>query len=274
MGPVLLLALLGVGAPAVDAVAGEQPRARLLRVAVSELQGDGIEPRQAAIVSEALLLELRKRSGVSVLALEEVRAMIELEAQKQTLGCAGDGSCLAEIVDALGADVVVVATATVVGDGSVFGLKRLEPKSAQARQVTRRLERAGGEELLAAIGPAVDELFAEHPLRPGQVSGVEPELALRINPPPLPPWVFWTTTVAAGALAVATVGAGAAHLSARTTFSVQGAADIVDGAALKQTEGVIAGSALGFWVGVGATSVVVAAAGVEALFVDWRGHRE
>ena len=97
-------------------------------------------------------------------------------------------------------------------------------------------------------------------------------MALRINPPPLPPWAFWTTTATAGALAAFTVGAGVTNFSARANYSEQGSSDTADGAALKQTEGVIVSSALAFWVGVGVTSVAGAAAGVESLFVDWRGY--
>ncbi|MDP2344233.1 MAG: PEGA domain-containing protein [Deltaproteobacteria bacterium] len=256
--------------------ASQKPAAakEFLRVAVYHVDGAGIEARQAQVVTEALLLELRKLSGVSVIGLEEVKAMLDFEANRQALGCTGDSECLSEIADALGADAVVTGTATVVGDGSVFGLKRLDPKSAQARQVTKRLERAGGEELLAAIGPAVEELFPEHPLKAGQVRGVAPEMALRINPPPLPQWAFWTTTATAGALAAATAGAGGVNLYSRARYSDQGAVDVANGKDLKDTQDVIVASAYGFWVGVGVTTIVGAAAGVESLFVDWRGYAE
>jgi hypothetical protein len=117
--------------------------------------------------------------------------MLELEADKASLGCEGDSSCLAEIADALGADVLIVGRMSKVGTEHVFAVRRIDQaRAAVDGAFTDRLQPSGGEEFLAAIGPAVEQLLPDVPMRPGMKRGVSEKVLLRLRPPPLQPWTF------------------------------------------------------------------------------------
>jgi hypothetical protein len=142
--------------------------------------------------------------------------------------------------------------------------------------VTRTFDRRDGEELLQIVGPSVEALFPDRPLRAGKTRGVEREVVRRLNPPPLPRWVFVATSAAAvGSLG----GAGVFHylggqarsqydgLVARSLREPIPAADVVEQAdrvrSAERTRNALLLAGLGLGV----------AAGVEAFFTDWRGDR-
>jgi hypothetical protein len=205
---------------------------RLLRVAVYDLVvGGDVAPRVGRIVTDAFVAELRKREGLSVVGLDEVRALVAHEAERQRAGCADDG-CIAEIADALGADVLVAGGLSTIGDERVLALRRLTTDDATAAAAaTLRLRPRGGEEFLAAVGPVVDQLFSDHPLRPGERAGVDPRLALRLNPPPIPAWATLSVGgAAATALAMAAV-TGVGLSSTQTAYGKLGDEAVAAGAA-------------------------------------------
>lgn len=199
-----------------DAAAARAPRFR--RIAVYDLQMDGVDPRIGRFITDALVVELRKLDGISVVAMDEVRAMLEHEAQKQLLGCA-DGECQSPMGEVLGADEILVGTLSVAADSSVLTLRRIDQVAARPMAtVSKRLKPLQGEEFLAAIGPAIDTLFPGHPLRSGQTRGVAPEVVSRLNPPPLP---LWAPIITAASSLVIVVGAAAFGLTALSEESAQ-----------------------------------------------------
>jgi len=156
------------------------------------------------VVSDALLAEVRKLQGVSAIGTDEIKDMLSHEANKQMLGCETDESCLAEIGGALGVDDLVTGKLSRVGDNHVLLIRRIDQRRAQVvAVVNRRLKAESGQEFLLAVGPAIEELFSDRPLREGASRGVGREEALRLDPPPVPTWGFYT-------LAGATVAAVAA----------------------------------------------------------------
>ena len=247
----------------------------VLRVVVNELErSDDLAERTGRIVADNLVAELRKLGGISVVSMDEVRAMLEMESERQLLGCSEDSSsCLAEIADALGADVVVSGGIATLDGARVFSLRRVDHRRAAVTgQVEERLIAAGGEELLAAIGPAIEKLFPELPLKVGASRGVPRERARLLNPPPLPVW----STLAVGGAGLATVvsGAGALAFASAALASGQKLVDSsreapVDGLlVLEQEQTAATYSSLGAGLVVGGV-VVIAGAGVMALFTDW-----
>lgn len=246
-----------------------------LRIAVYDLAVSGVDPKVGRIVTDSVVSELRKLQRISVVSMDEVRAMLALEADKQTVGCS-EASCLAEIAEALGVDGLVIGTLADVDGSHVFGLKRIDQHEAKTLgTVNQRLEAAGGEEFLAAIGPAVAELFPEHALKPGQARGVPDEVALRLNPPPLPTWVFWSSAATTGAVLVGAAGAATlnrvekAQLDAYTS-SADG--KTLEGAVFVDHANTIETTAYLTWALVTTATVGAAATGVVALFTDWNGH--
>lgn len=241
---------------------------------VTELdRSDDLPERTGRIVADNLVAELRKLGGISVVSMDEVRAMLQMESERQLLGCSDDSSCLSEIADALGADVVVSGGIATLDGARVFSLRRVDQRRAVVTgQVEERLVAAGGEELLAAIGPAIEKLFPEVSLKAGSTRGVPRERARLLNPPPLP---VWSTVTVGGAGVAIVVGSAGALVAGNAAFASaqklvdSSVASPVDGVLVVQQEQTAATfSTLG--VGLVVAGVVIGAgAGVMALFTDW-----
>jgi|GEM_PF-1451644 len=90
--------------------------------AVMDFTTAGIDAEISQSLATVLSSEIRKIEGASVISKEDIRAMIDLEAQKSALGCA-DESCLAELGDALGVERLVVGSVGKVGSTYVVGLR-------------------------------------------------------------------------------------------------------------------------------------------------------
>ncbi len=250
------------------------PTSRALRIAVLSFERNGIDEDVGSLLDESLLAELRKLARTSVVGMAEIRQMLDFEAARQSMGCGAEGSCLAEIADSLGVDVLLTGSLTLVGTESIIVLRRIDQHTAAvAGTFTQRLEAAGGEELLAAVGPAVQELFVEVPLRAGVTRGVDPRLALRLNPPPLSPWMPVTAGIVS---AVAFAGAGAGFVATQVLLGsyrddVKNAGDRgIDGAALVAKGQTASTVWIASWVALG---VGVGVAGIAAAMVpltDWQ----
>jgi hypothetical protein len=245
-----------------------------MRVAVYDLQLEGIDKSIGTAVTNSLLAEVRKLQGISAIGMSEIRDMLALEAMKDAVGC-NDVTCLAEIGGALGVDELVTGTLSKVGDGNVAVIRRVDQTHAKvAGAYNQRLKPGQGEEFLLAIGPAVQELYPSHALRPGAKRGVAEELVMRLHPPPLPRWLFWTTSGTAAGLGA--LGGGAMLIAqnkvkAHNAYAARGVPpnDPIDGAVLadKRAEAnTWRNAALGLLIGAG---VVALASGTEALFTDW-----
>lgn len=256
----------------------EARRAAPIRIAVYELtRQEGVPERTSAIVSEAILAEVRKLDRSSAVGMSEIAEMLSFEEQRQLLGC-GDDSCLAEIGGALGVDQLVSGTVGVLGGTTMLSLRRINLAEARVMgSVTRRFPSGTGEELLGAVGPAIEELFPEMPLRAGRTRGVSIDAVQMLNPPPLPTWAFWTT---AGASVAAFAVAGAFGWSATTAEAEYQAAakraltEPVSGAELKTIGQRATSSAQAANIALIAAGGLALAAGIEAFFTDWHGYGE
>lgn len=276
MNAILMALVLGGAdpAPVAPPPSSTPSGMRVPRIAVYEITTSGLPHQLGPILTESLVAELRKLEGLSVIGMDEVRAMLDIEAQKQLVGCT-DESCLADIAAALGVDIVVVGSAASVGEGNVFGLKRIDQREAKVvGQVNQRLERANGEEFLAVVGPSVEVLFPEAPLKAGRTRGVAPQLAVRLNPPPLDPWVFWTSASATG-LALAVSGtASVVWAVSEQDLAAFAEKRVIDGGefikARDRADSLFALAATTWVVG----AAFAAASGALVGFVDWAGYRQ
>lgn len=258
--------------PTTTTPATTQQHARL-RLAVSDLAVEGIDVRVANVVEDALVRELRKHEAVTVVGMAEIKAMLDHEARRQLAGCSEENSCLAEVAEALGVDVIVAGGLARVGDESVITLRRIDQKRAAVMgQESLRLSPADGEEFLAAVGPLVEKLFADRALRAGETRGVDPEIALRLNPPPLPVAVFWSGAALTTATFAAAGVAGVLNAQAGAEYRALAAEDVVEGAVLVDRRDAQRETAVASWVLVGSGAVLAAATGVVALFTDWQGY--
>ncbi|MEC9464359.1 MAG: hypothetical protein VX834_01145, partial [Myxococcota bacterium] len=177
------------------------------RVAVYDFEVTNIPEGMARVISNSLLSEIRKLEGISAIGMDEIREMIDFEAQRQSMGCDADQACMAEIAGALGVDEVVTGQLSEEANGRTLTLRRIDQRRADVvGSVTRRLAIGDGEEFLLAIGPAVEAVYPERKNRPGTKRGVAEKVILRLNPPPLSPMTTLTTM---GASVAALVMGGA-----------------------------------------------------------------
>jgi hypothetical protein len=114
---------------------------KALKIAVVTLQGRGGIPADTAqLFTEALVAELRRQPGATVLSDSDIAAAIGLERQKQLLGCS-ETSCLTEIGGALGVDRLVYGSVGRVGESLVVTLTSLDPqRSKPMASVSERLK--------------------------------------------------------------------------------------------------------------------------------------
>lgn len=241
-----------------------------LRVAMQHLvTAEGAGDRVSKVVADAVLSELRKLERVSAISMQEVGEMLSFEERRQLLGC-DEGSCLAEISGALGVDELVSGSLHVLGDSSLFTLRRVDLKRASVvRGLTRRLRSTeSGEEFLASVGGAIAELYAEYLLREGRSRGVSDAVVARLRPPPLPRWAFFTTLAVAGAGAVTggffSLAANDAHAQYRALLTREAAAhDVIEAQAR------VSSREFGAQVALGSAGVLVLVAAVEFFLTDW-----
>lgn len=256
-----------------------EPPARVLRIAVYDLSSDGVDDKVRKLVEAALLEELRKLRKVSVAGMDEVRRMLAFEEQKLLAGC-DENTCLSDIAGALGVETLVTGSLARVGEQTVIGLKRIDQENAEVvTAYTQRLTPAGGEEFLAAVGPAVAEIFPGRGLREGQTRGVSDEVALRLHPPPLDPWTVYTAGgVGAGFAALAVVGLGLNLLFGGVMSAAVADAGPDGGSTIDKRQLDALFTATNVSLGAAAVAGAGALAGfggaaLLALFTDWDGSR-
>jgi TolB-like protein len=136
--------------------------ARTLTVVVLPLKALGeVTKEAAAMYTEALAGELRRRHGTSVLADSDISALLGVEKRKQVLTGCSDAGCLAEVGGALGADRVIHGTVGRLGGSLLVNIASLDARKARsAASVSERLK-AADEAFLDALPAMVDRLLAE-----------------------------------------------------------------------------------------------------------------
>jgi hypothetical protein len=272
---VVLALAVTAPSPASSDPNGTGDRAKPLRIGVSAIEATDMDPILVKIVEESLLVELRKLQRTNVIGMSEIRRMLDLEADKQTLGCSGDNqSCLVEIADAVGVDTIVVGSLARVGNETVLGLKRIDQRDAKASGTTRRVPTGDGEEVLALVGPAVADVFPDVPLRTGETRGVSAETARRLNPPPLPAFVPFALGGVAIVALVATTGAAVLWQVKQAEYKDIAAGKTIDGSALVSAGNDAVILERSMWTLLGAAVVLSAATAVSIPFTNFEPDEE
>lgn len=129
-------------------------------VALDLRPAGGVSPSLTAALNPLVITALSRRDGMSVVAQSDVRALLELDANKQALGC-DDTTCMTDIADSLGAELLVASTLSKVGKKYVVTMTLIQVDGAK---VLRRSvgEARGGESVAStAVESAVHNLFAK-----------------------------------------------------------------------------------------------------------------
>jgi len=249
-----------------------------LRVALPPAQVVGdVAARVLAAFEKWLTAEVGKYEGVLATGPDELVDVISKELNGRVRGCAQEAACLADVAGALGEDEILATEIVLDGTSYAVTVRRVPVQAGSSgRAETRKVKRGDGSELLALVGPVVQGLYPERGLKVGRVRGVEKEAFERLNPPPLPRWVFWTT--AATAAVAAAGGVTYAVLAKDASDQYQALADEsvnspVSGATLVELQNQMDSRAKTANILFGVVAVFTVAAGVEYFFTDWHDYR-
>ena len=148
--------------------------AELPRILVLDLShSDTIDAGSVTILDELLAVEMSRLPGYDVLSGADVRRLVELEAEKQSVGCADDASCLAEIAGAMGARFVVsgsigklgtryVLTMTLFDSHTARSVNRVDLRATSIDEIADGLA-SKVKELMSALAAPVAEPVVEKP---------------------------------------------------------------------------------------------------------------
>lgn len=131
------------------------------QIVALDLKAEGdVSPKLARSLNPILLAELSRIQGMSVISQDDVRALLELESNKQRLGCADTG-CMAEIAGSLGAELTTASAISTLGGAWVVSMTLINAETAKV--IRRSTGKASGDEAAAeqAVISAVHDLFRE-----------------------------------------------------------------------------------------------------------------
>jgi hypothetical protein len=163
------------------APASTEVKAKRVAVMKTETSGD-VDAALGPQVTSKLAEEIRAQTKAEVISSDEIVALLKHEKEKAILGeCKEQESCLAEIANALGAEVVVSAKLTMVATKApsanagdvhpVYALAVSAVDAGSAAVVGRVNESWGGDALglLSLARPVVTKLFATTSIPKGSV---------------------------------------------------------------------------------------------------------
>lgn len=218
------------------------------KLLVLDFRDDGVGPSVVRVIHDTLVSHVSKDHRLEVISSEDVRQSLAREAERREITNCNDEGCLAEIAEALGAQLTLYGTAGKLGELVVVNVNLYDARAA--RSVGRETIELGSlEHLPGPLRAAGDRLIAKL----GLAGATETVRAFAPGP------IFWTGAglAAAGLVggaigtAVWIVNRDAYRLPANDTFEKKQGA--------KQAEDVGFGSML---IGAGALAVGGALAGV------------
>src|SRR5262245_40632414 len=98
------------------------PRILVLKVRAEQ----GVPQGTANLLGEILLEDIHRSGRYDAISVADMTAMLDVEMQKQQVGCEGDNACLAEIGAAMGVDLILDASVGTVGLTRVLALKLID----------------------------------------------------------------------------------------------------------------------------------------------------
>jgi hypothetical protein len=188
----------------------------------------------ARVLTSIVATTFADNTATDVVTREDLRRAMDLEAEKQQLGCEAQ-SCLAEVAAAMGARLVVF------GSLSVFdGAYALELSTFDAETATSLGRNVIQAESLRALSTALEQKAAR--MRDDAIAKVAPANKVRVlvldislgavsqaEPPPAPPkQVSMLTWAGVGSGAVGLAGLIVGGIADATAVSTQQRADAVD----------------------------------------------
>lgn len=122
-------------------------------ILVMDLQATGVDDQAAATLAAALAERLATVPGLRVSTMADIRDTLTLEQTRQLLGCREDTACMAEVTDAMRADLVLTGSVGTIGNSVVLSLTLVD--AAAARPLGRASETATDLDALPALLPGM-----------------------------------------------------------------------------------------------------------------------
>lgn len=221
------------------------------KVLVLDFRDDGVGPNVVRVIHDTLVSHVSKDHRVDVISSEDVRQALAREAERREITDCSDESCLAEIAEALGAQLTLYGTAGRLGELVIVNVNLYDARAA--RSVGRETIEVGAlEQLPDPLRVAGDRLIAKLGL-----AGAK-QTAHAFTPGP----IFWTG-VGVGAVGLMGGALGAAvWLVNRDAFRLPVNDTFEEKQAAKQTEDVGFG---GMLLGAGVLAVGGAVLGVATV---------
>jgi hypothetical protein len=153
VGTALVLALGAAGRGAAQTITSSQ------KVAVLKTDVTGLDAGVGAQVTARMSEVLRQRTSAEVISSDEIVSLLKHEKERAILGSCNEDQCMAELANALGADVIVSGKLTKVDAGLVLSISAVDARTASVR--ARVSETWGGESivLLSLVRPMIDRLL-------------------------------------------------------------------------------------------------------------------
>lgn len=252
---VTLLVALAQAGQAPPPTTSTPPHAERVRMLVFDVRPTGgVSKETAENLTGLIAALLSEDERLEVLAGPDLRSIIDLETQKQSLGCSTDTSCLAEVAGALNAQFVLAGDAGFLG--SLINLNLSLYDQTKASNIGRRAVQAASlDQLPAALRVALGQLVVS-------AIGTSSASATVDSGPGVLPWL----TVGVGGAAVVVGGvllalgiAPALSLATEEGKFRDGDNGALDRAAAIQQSSYQSGTAP-MMMGIGAVAVVVGAA--------------
>lgn len=174
---------------------------------------DAVDPGVARTLTDLITTRVSQADGFVALSSADVKNLVELEGQKQALGCEGTTVCLAEMAGALGARFVVFGRVSPLGEQLVVNMSLLDvERVTPLKRTALQADDIGevGARLDEAVGPLLTEARAVHAAENG-IAPVEAQGT---------PWALYAAGgVAVLGVAAVVLGAGGAAASTYVYFT-------------------------------------------------------
>lgn len=181
------------------------------RLLVLDLKAVDVDKAAVETLQGFVVTGLSSYAELDVVSGEDVKNMVELQATRATMGCSDDASCLVEIADALGAQLVVFGNCGRLDNALVVNLNLFD--STKAQSLGRVVVQADtAKALTKKLRPKLHELVGRFYKEKGLT---QPELVVEKEEPVAQasdpgPWPLVTTgtglALLAGGTAAAVVG--------------------------------------------------------------------
>jgi TolB-like protein len=156
------LALFGLVLGVAQAAGANSPPAadEAPRLVVMSIEAVETDPAMAETLTRLAVQRIHDTTRFDILASEDIKKMLEYEAAKEQSGCEKDGSCLAEIANALGARLVMHGKVSRLAGKWTLTLAIFD--AHEARIMARKtIQAKTTEELVEGLNPVVDQLIDE-----------------------------------------------------------------------------------------------------------------